>query len=308
MNELLRLTLIFAAWTTGMLLLMVGWRRWTAAARAKERFDDSFSDAAIQEFAASDEPGLLRRWLVHAGFRSRTASGLFLLSQLAATGLGIIAAGIVFWTDAGSLMLSGLSIVPGGFGDLFLPAVYIAPWFALVLFSSLPMLFVRRRRQQRVEQIEQDLPIALDLMATLSEAGLGFDATLSRLFQTRLSRRPLGHEFRTFQADLLAGRSRVQSLRRLSRRAEVASITLLVSSMVQAEQLGMGLADVLRRMADDLRDRRRERANAFAASLPVKLMLPLMTCFLPGVFVWTLGPIFSHFIKLADSVIQSGTL
>ncbi|MDA1017313.1 MAG: type II secretion system F family protein [Planctomycetota bacterium] len=308
MNDLLRYGLIFAAWTTGMLLLIVGWRRWTAAARAKERFDDTLSDVQIQEIAASDEPGLLRRWLIHAGFRSRTASGLFLLSHLAATGLGIIAAGIVFWTDVGSLMLSGLSIVPGGFGDLFLPAVYIAPWFALVLFSSLPMLFVRQRRQLRVEQIEQDLPIALDLMATLSEAGLGFDATLSRLFQTRLSRRPLGQEFRTFQADLLAGRSRVQSLRRLSRRAEVASITLLVSSMVQAEHLGMGLADVLRRMADDLRDRRRERANAFAASLPVKLMLPLMTCFLPGVFVWTLGPIFSHFIKLADSVIQSGTL
>ena len=85
-------------------------------------------------------------------------------------------------------------------------------------------------------------------------------------------------------------------------------MTLLVSSLVQAEQLGMGLANVLRRMAEDMRHRRREKANAFAASLPVKLMLPLIACFLPGVFIWTLGPIFTHFFKLADSIIQTSTL
>ena len=86
--------------------------------------------------------------------------------------------------------------------------------------------------------------------------------------------RPLGREFRTYQSDLLAGRTRVESLRRVAHRLEVSSVTILVSALVQAEQLGSGIAQALRRQADDLRDRRRERANAFAMALPVNRMIP----------------------------------
>ena len=70
--------------------------------------------------------------------------------------------------------------------------------------------------------------------------------------------------------------------------------------LVQAEQLGTGIAQVIRRQADDLRKRRRERANAFAASLAVKRMFPLVLCFLPGLFVWTLGPVFTQLFIMAD--------
>lgn len=308
MSDAIRYTLIFAAWFGGLLLLFAWWRRWQQGIRALDRMDQALDEAEIENVVAVDQPGLLRRWLIHAGFRKRTGPAVFVSAQLAAVCLGGVTAAIILWSGISPMLLSGLDIVPGGFGDLFLPAVYIAPWFFLLFFGCFPFLFVRRSRRQRVEQLEQDLPIALDLMATLSEAGLGFDAVLSRLVQTRISTRALGQEVRTFQADLLAGRSRVVSLRRLARRTEVPAMTLLVSSLVQAEQLGMGLANVLRRMAEDMRHRRREKANAFAASLPVKLMLPLIACFLPGVFIWTLGPIFSHFFKLADSIIQTGTL
>ena len=74
--------------------------------------------------------------------------------------------------------------------------------------------------------------------------------------------------------------------------------------MVQAEQLGMGIARVLRQQAEDVRNRRRERAIAFANSLPVKRVIPLVICFLPGLFVWTLGPAFVQLFKIADSFIQ----
>jgi tight adherence protein C len=66
----------------------------------------------------------------------------------------------------------------------------------------------------------------------------------------------------------------------------------------------MGIAGVLRRQADDMRGRRREQANAFAAALPVKRMFPLVVCFLPGIFIWTLGPFFVQLFKIADSFIQ----
>ena len=116
--------------------------------------------------------------------------------------------------------------------------------------------------------------------------------------------RPLAREFRSYQADLLAGRTRVDSLRRLARRLEVSSVAILVSALVQAEQLGSGIAQALRRQADDLRDRRRERANAFAMALSVKRMIPLVACFMPGIFVWTVGPAMTQLFKLADTYMK----
>jgi len=77
-------------------------------------------------------------------------------------------------------------------------------------------------------------------------------------------------------------------------------------ALVQSEQMGTGIAQVLRRQADDLRDRRRQQANAFAMTLPVKRMLPLVVCFLPALFVWTLGPAFVQLFKIADSFIKVG--
>jgi len=153
----------------------------------------------------------------------------------------------------------------------------------------------------RVEAVELDLPLTLELLSTMSEAGLGFDAALLRLAETRLAERPLAQEFRSYQADMLAGRPRVQCLRRLSDRLRMPVVATFVSALVQAEQLGMGIAQVLRRQADDVRERRRERANAFALSLPVKRVIPLVVCFLPGLFVWTMGPFFVQLFQLADT-------
>ena len=185
-------------------------------------------------------------------------------------------------------------------GDLLVPIAYLAPWTVFLILVLLPWMVVRRSRRQRVEKVEQDLPISLELLATLSEAGLGFDAALSRVLDSVMEDRPLAREFRTYQSDLLAGRTRVEALRRLARRLEVSSVTILVSALVQAEQLGSGIAQALRRQADDLRDRRRERANAFAMALPVKRMFPLVVCFMPGIFVWTLGPSLTSLFQFAE--------
>ena len=96
----------------------------------------------------------------------------------------------------------------------------------------------------------------------------------------------------------------MESLRRLSRRLEVSSVTILVSALVQAEQLGSGIAQALRRQADDLRDRRRERANAFAMALSVKRMIPLVICFMPGIFVWAVGPALTQLFQVADTFMR----
>jgi tight adherence protein C len=239
-----------------------------------------------------------------AGFRGAMAPSVFVAATILAFVLGLFA---VFVFDASGLsdaMVAGVSRIPGGTGEVFLPLAWLAPWMMFFVVASIPWLLVRMTRQRRVEQVEQDLPLALEMFATLSEAGLGFDGALARILGTRLADRPLALEFRAFQADLLAGRPRHESLRRLARRLEVTSVTIFVSALVQADQLGMGLANVLRAQSDDMRNRRRERAMAFSNALAVKRLFPLVICFLPGLFVWTLGPIFLQLFQLADTFVQ----
>lgn len=274
-------------------------QRWHAAPRTGQT--ELFGTEATGAF---DSRGTLGRWLYRAGYRQSPAAAIFLTTTGGCVAIGLlIALGFVL-SGLQALMEQTVVLVPGGVGETFLPVVWVAPWLIFLMIGCTPWLIVRRSRRQRIEWIEQDLPLALELLSTLSEAGLGFDAALSRILRTRLSGRPLATDFQMFQADLLAGRTRVESLRRLSNRIDLPSVSILVSALVQAEQLGMGIARVLRQQADDVRARRRERAIAFANSLATKRVIPLVVCFLPGLFVWTLGPAFVQLFKMAETFIQ----
>ncbi len=261
-------------------------------------------DIASNSTSFSTTKGLLGRWLYRAGFRNANASTVFLSSTVFGTILGLSLALAFILTGRQALAEELIVLIPGGVGDAFLPMVWLAPWALMAMVAGAPWLFVYRSRCQRIELVEKDLPLALELLSTLSEAGLGFDTALARILKTRLAGRPLAEELRMFQADLLAGRTRVESLRRLSSRLDTPSVSIFVSTMVQAEQLGMGIARILRQQADDVRARRRERAIAFANALPVKRVIPLGVCFLPGLFVWTLGPTFLELLKMADAFLQ----
>jgi tight adherence protein C len=303
----MKIPLVVGIWILAGAGLLLLWRYWYWRERLQLRLDDPKAPP-IEIDPGAEDTNWLRRWLALAGFRRRAAVWTFITSTVLCTALGASVAFGFLLLGLGDQIASGLSVVPGGVGEVLLPAVYGGPWFLWMALAIGPTLYVRRARRERVEKIEQDLPIALDLLATLGESGVGFDAALEKVCDTRLAHRPLAVELRRYQADLLSGQARVASLRRLSKRIELTSTSVLVSALVQAEQLGMGLAEVLKRQAADLRDRRRERANTFAASLPVKLMFPLVACFLPGIFVWTLGPIFRQFFQIADTIIRTRSL
>jgi tight adherence protein C len=163
---------------------------------------------------------------------------------------------------------------------------------------------VRAARRNRVVQVERDLPLVLDLFSTLAEAGLSFDAALARILAAQPAARPLAGEFNSYRRALLAGVPREQAMRRLARRLDVTPVTLFTSALVQAEQVGASIAETLRHQAEDMRDRRRMNALAKAQALPAKLVFPLIVCFLPGIFVTTLGPALFEMVKVVDSVLQ----
>ncbi len=278
-------------------------RHWLTRRRTVERmFEDADADALAELAPAEDSYGILRRWLFRAGFRAPSAVAIYVTATIVATGFGLLMALIVIASGSMQLGLQAVNRIPGGLSDILTPLIYVAPWTAMALLASIPTLMVRAARRRRVNQVENDLPITLELLATLSEAGMGFDAALERVLQSQPVTRPLAQELRILQMEILAGRPRIQCLRRLSWRLEVMPLTVFVSALVQTEQVGAGVSDVLRRQADDLRARRRENALAEAAGLPVKLLFPLVICFLPGILVATLGPTFYQIFQMLDNM------
>ena len=292
---------ITLSWLCGLALIVLLVRHLSARQQVQRRLFQSDASGGVAPAPTRANSGFLATWLARAGYRRAGAVAGFVCATLAAVGIGATL-GYFAWVS-GLLAEADRAIeqVPGGIANLIHPIVLIAPYLAILFVAFVPLAFVRRARRQRVAQVERDLPVTLELLATLAEAGLGFDAALDRILGSNPPDRALVQEFRTFQAEVLAGRSRVESLRRLGRRLDVTSVTILISALVQAEQIGSGIAEVLRSQAEDLRQRRRERAMEFSMALPVKLLFPLVICFLPGIILFTLGPAFYDLFRLADT-------
>jgi tight adherence protein C len=291
-----------ATWLCGLILIFFFVRHFAARQRVQRRLFETWSESSEAPISGLDSPvGFLTRWLALAGYRRPGAAAGFIAMSLVALGLGLSAGWLISISGLLRIAEQGIDVIPGGLSDLLRPVLQLAPWIACSTLAAIPTLVVRSHRRRRVTEIERDLPVTLELLATLAEAGLGFDASLERILDAQPPKRALVGEFRAFQVEVLAGRPRVECLRRVARRLDVTAVTILTSALVQAEQIGSGVAEVLRSQADDLRQRRRERAIEFSMSLPVKLLFPLVICFLPGIMVFTLGPVLYEFIKFADS-------
>lgn len=244
-------------------------------------------------------------WLFQAGFRKNNAATIFVLATVGSTLVAILFAIAIYQSQVTTLLETLLRAIPGNVGEVFLPVVWLSPLAAIFVLAAIPAVIVRGRRRKRVRQIEQDLPLTLDLLATLAEAGLSFDAALDRVLETQRRKRPLAEDFRLFRLEILTGRQRVDALQRLNRHVNVPWFGIFVSALIHAEQVGAGLAATLRAQADDLRGRRRERALALAMAVPVKLLFPLIVCFLPGIMIASLGPIIFQIVQALDQVTRS---
>ena len=287
------------------ILASVSARSWTIRRRALVRLyemDDQRTGAALE---SSGRESALARWLASAGYRRPNAQMIFIAATAAAV-VGGAALSQMYRLILLRTLLTAIENVPGSAGDILALALQAGPWILFAVAGFAPMLFIRTARRSRVRAIEQDLPLALELFATMAEAGLGFDAALARIVVAQGSERALASEFVNFQYDMLAGMSRTQALRQLARRVDVPSLTTFTSALIQAEQVGASMAETLQHQAVDLRQRRRENALLQAQALPVKLVFPLVICFLPGIFATTLAPVLFQMVQVANSVLSSG--
>jgi tight adherence protein C len=200
-----------------------------------------------------------------------------------------------YWTVDRIFELKGLGLIVAGVLGVVLGFLLGGPAGAFVgglaggaLGFFLPDVILYDISERRQEKIRNTLPDILDTLTVSVEAGLGFDAALAQV--TRYGRGPLAGEFARVLQEMQIGRSRVESLRALGARTNVTELRSFCAIVVQATELGVPIANVLREQAREMRIRRRQRAEELAQKVPVKILFPLIFCLFPAVFIVVLGP------------------
>jgi tight adherence protein C len=165
------------------------------------------------------------------------------------------------------------------------------PLMAVIVGYLLPELWLGWRVRSRQHRLRKGLPDALDLLVICIEAGLGLDQALLRVSQElHITHRELSEELQLVNLEIRLGKTRIDALRELARRTGLDDIKALVAMLIQTERFGTSIAQSLRVHADDLRVRRRQRAEEMGAKTSVKMVPPLVFFIFPALMVVILGP------------------
>lgn len=222
------------------------------------------------------ETSPLRARFMHAGFRDASAPAIFFTAK---TALALVLPTIVFFLltnakkgiDTNSLLFWLLLAAAIGY---YLPNIVLDQ-------------IVKRRQRD----IFESFPDALDLMTVCVEAGLGMDAALARVAsEIGLKSEVLAEELQLVTLELRAGNAKDRALRNLALRTGVEDVDALVAMLIQAERFGTSIADSLRVQSDQLRTKRRQRAEEQAAKIALKLLFPLIFFIFPSLLVVLMGP------------------
>jgi tight adherence protein C len=192
------------------------------------------------------------------------------------------------------LKVLGLAVV-GGLGFLFILGqgwpfyrVVVATVLVAAFGYVLPNILLYNAGQKRESLMRNALPDAMDLLTISVEAGLGFDAAVSRVAKN--GEGPLNQEFSRLLQEMQIGMGRVEAMRAMAERTSLQELKSFCLSMVQADSLGIPIARVLRIQSQEMRTKRRQRAEEKAQQVPVRIMIPLVLFILPCLFIVILGP------------------
>lgn len=239
-----------------------------------ERVLEPLQQRALQigrRITGADKAERIRHRLDLAGNpRSWTVDRVVALKVMGAMGVPVVA------------LLWGLLL---GFGLKLLVLVVL---LALVAGFFAPDLYLYQTAAKRSEQIQRSLADAVDLLTISVEAGLGFDAALQQV--ARNTGGPLAEEFSRVLREMQLGQGRADALKGLADRTSVDDLRTFVGAMVQADAFGISIGQVLRVQSSEMRVKRRQRAEMKAQQVPVKIMVPLIFCILPCLFVVIMGP------------------
>lgn len=199
------------------------------------------------------------------------------------------------WTAEKVLTIKAVGLVVGSLLSLWFFGRGISDKLNLVGFLGcaplgffLADILIKNTATKRQQEITLSLPDILDQITVGVEAGLGFDSAMAR--SAKSNDGPLAEELARTLQHVQAGLSRAEALRGLANRNKVPELRQFVGAILQAEQFGIPMAQVLRVQAVEQRRRRRQRAEEKAMKLPVKVLFPLVLCILPALFIVLIGP------------------
>lgn len=230
----------------------------------------------------------LTRRIVAAGFSGLLTSEEFMaLKILLPSVLGVLCV---------AAMWAAFAMVPGRMGLTLRGHQALFGSIILLWFYAYPGLWLRRVLSARHRSIQKALPFVLDLLTLSVEAGLDFMNAMQRIVERR-KLDAVGEEFVRVLREIQLGKTRRAALRDMSDRVDQAEIRTVVNALVQADELGVGIAQILRIQADQMRQRRFERAEKMANEAPVKMLFPLVAFIFPAVFLVLLGPIILQVLR-----------
>jgi tight adherence protein C len=157
-----------------------------------------------------------------------------------------------------------------------------------ILGYYLPVLWLKQKVDARRAAIQKGLPDAMDLLVIAVDAGLGFDAALARV--TDKYKNALSDMFAKVLREVSLGRPRLEAMDEMGRQSGVDDLHNFIQAIIQSEQFGTGIGKILRIQADEMRRKRRQRAQEKAAQATLKMMLPMVGCIFPTLWIVLLGP------------------
>jgi tight adherence protein C len=230
------------------------------------------------------EQSPLRLRFMHAGYRG---DGPIVLYFGAKTGLAILFPAIVYFY----LLVAGAQLTGSVQLSILLTAAAVGYYLSNVVLSRL--VFLRQR------EVFESFPDAADLLLVCIESGLGLDAALVKVTEEIRTRSAvLSEEFHLVNLELRAGSTREKALRNLALRTGVDEVNTFVTMLIQADRFGTSIGDSLRVFSEELRVKRRLRAEELAAKIPLKLLFPLVFCIFPALLCVLLGPAFIQVYRI----------
>ncbi|MFC3041549.1 type II secretion system F family protein [Virgibacillus xinjiangensis] len=172
--------------------------------------------------------------------------------------------------------------------------ISMAVIIGVVLATMLPKMYLKKTIKKRSELAGRELPDILDLLTISLEAGLGFDAALSQVVSKKKGE--VVKEFKVSLEEMRLGSTRKEALSAINDRLASDDLRSLIFNIIQAEKLGIGMVSVLRVQTEDIRERRRQRAEEAAMKAPIKMMFPLVMFIFPTLFIILLGPAVLQFM------------
>jgi tight adherence protein C len=165
---------------------------------------------------------------------------------------------------------------------------------AIILGQFIPEYYLKMKSKSRQDEIQKALPDVLDLLTVSVEAGLGFDAALVKVVEK--IKGVLSEEFSRVLQEIKMGKPKRDALRDLGFRTGVDDLTSFIGAIIQADQLGVSIGNVLRLQSEQMRIKRRQRAEEKAMKAPIKILIPLLFFIFPTIFIVLLGPALIQFL------------